>query len=159
MAVNSTRKNALTQLVAILGAVTSGATYFYSLNGTGQVALATEPDDARLSKFALTVRVMDGLESHVRDFTSPRDAEATAKLELIVDILLRRTASGSIVNQIADALHDVTLAVALNPTLNGTVNDTRVREIDGPIYDTENNLGAAIVRLEVIYDYLPGVTT
>jgi len=159
VATPSIRRNALTQLVAVLAAVTAGATYYNTLTGTGQVALASDSDDARLAKFALTMRVTDGVERHVRSFASPRDGNTETTLELVVDVLLRRTATGSIVNQMADAIHDISLALGLNPTLNGAVNDARIREVDGPIYDTENNLAAALVRLEVIYDYQPGVTS
>jgi hypothetical protein len=161
LATDSTRKRAIAGLVSVLAAVTAGSDYFYTLSGDQQVTATIDTDARRLEvPAAVTLRIRDGQENHVRDYVGRNDG-STVELLLMVDVLLKHTAgdAGNLVNELQDAIHDVVHAVAKNPTFTNVVNDAFVEQIDETFYDVDTSVAAATIRVRCTYDYQPGVTT
>ena len=153
---DSKRRQALDGMVTTLAGITAGATYEYTLSGTGQVSKVIDTADSRLkSGHAITIRVRDGEETF-RNIHLMRGTEGN--LQVLVDIMMSRVTAEDMVDQFNDLLRDIHGAIdaARDLGTSGAIAEANIEAITAPQYDLDNQVAFAVVIVRVKYDYIAG---
>jgi hypothetical protein len=140
-------------LVAIRDALknVSGADYFNDFSGSGVCELGRIVDPAMTSHAKPTVvRVFDGSERISINGAN----DYTAMLEVQVAVMIRDT-TGTLVERMADAIADISLAIGRGSAGGGVCTTMRIGSVDSPEYDLETVY--TTVRVATTYDFVAGV--
>lgn len=153
MASDSKRKDAMQAVISILSAVTSGGTYKRTLTASGAVTFRVKLIEDRIEgggKSFCWVRA--GVENIIQFETSPADYMKSA-FTILIDAIVVDATGETMVEELEDLIHDISLALGANRTLSNTVDDSMIATIDPPQYNLDQTLGQATVQLLCTYGF------
>jgi hypothetical protein len=151
----SSRKQAVAQLVAILGAIAPAGGYTNDLTGPGACSIAQETQQRRReSGLPAIVRIRDADEFIER--ASVTGDRMQARLVLVIELYRKRVGDEVVVNQMNDLIEDVRLAIDKNTTLNGAVVDCFVSAVEAPVYDFDEQDSTCSLQATADYYFTQG---
>ena len=146
----STRRNCITQAIAILAAVAPAGGYVNDLTASGTVSIAQETVQRRRESGApIAVRVRD-MEEEIERASVTGDL-MQSRLRLAVELMRKSPADVAIVDAMNDLIADVRLAIDRNTNLNGVAVDAWVAAIEPPAYDFDQQDGTCTMYVDVLY--------
>jgi len=149
---DSKRKTAMENTVTILRGITAGSTYFRTLS-LGEAATMRSIGRSEMMEMGTSFAwVHAGNEDIARHEVSPGTL-MQGQFVILIDLIVADETTETLVQELEDLLHDVSLALGSNRTLSGAVVDSRISLIEPPTYSFEQMWAGTTVHLECIYDF------
>lgn len=156
MATASKRKLACQNIVTALRTITPGATYFRNLTIADNVTTKYRLLDQSQEGWSF-IWVRPGREEMDRtDISAGTHFEGI--FEILLDVIVKDASGDTMVEELEDLLHDVSLCIGDDLTLGGAVSDAKIVSIDAPVYGLEEQFAVTTVHVRCTYDYTYGTS-
>lgn len=147
---DSKRKDAIQRMVVQLKTITAGATYLRTLSAGDAVFTKVKlMNTAQEGSSFIWVR--PGFEDTRIVNLGGVSMEGT--FEILLDCYVKDATGDSMVEELEDLLHDISLCLGDDRTLNGAVSDSVITRIEPPVYGLEEMWAMTTVHVVCIYDF------
>lgn len=152
MPVASKRKTAIQNTATLLRTIVAGATYFRTLLPANVYTKVRLLESIQEGKSFIWVRAgQENLASH--SDISGMSKSFEANFEILIDCTVKDASGETMVEELEDLLHDVSLCLGDDRTLGGTVVDTTITRIEPPVYGLEEMFATTTVHVVAVYDF------